>query len=68
MTALAPEAAYEKGGGVEDPRVVAIDGTYYLTYTAYDLHSAQLCLATSKDLIHWDRQGVIQNGHADKFF
>ncbi len=56
---LSPEADYEKGGGVEDPRVVQIDGTYYLTYTGYDLHSAQLCLATSSDLIHWQRRGVI---------
>ncbi len=56
---LSPEADYEKGGGVEDPRVVQIDGTYYLTYTGYNLHSAQLCLATSTDLIHWDRKGVI---------
>jgi beta-1,2-mannosidase len=56
---LSPEASYEKNGGVEDPRVVRINGTYYLTYTAYDLHSAQLCLATSKDLIHWQRRGVL---------
>jgi predicted GH43/DUF377 family glycosyl hydrolase len=56
---LSPETEYEKGGGLEDPRVVLIDGTYYLTYTGYDLHSAQLCLATSKDLLHWERKGVI---------
>jgi predicted GH43/DUF377 family glycosyl hydrolase len=56
---LSPEAAYEKNGGVEDPRLVEIDGTYYLTYTGYDLHAAQLCLATSHDLIHWERKGVI---------
>jgi predicted GH43/DUF377 family glycosyl hydrolase len=56
---LSPEAAYEKNGGVEDPRVVQIRGTYYLTYTGYNLHDAQLCLATSQDLIHWDRKGVI---------
>lgn len=56
---LSPEAPYEKNGGVEDPRVVAIDGLFYLTYTGYDTHSAQLCLATSKDLIHWERHGVI---------
>lgn len=56
---LSPDADYEKGGGVEDPRVVQIRGTYYLTYTGYDLHSAQLCLATSNDLIHWARKGVI---------
>ncbi len=56
---LAPEAPYEKNGGVEDPRVVEIHGLYYLTYTGYDTHAAQLCLATSKDLIHWERKGVI---------
>src|SRR5579884_1433256 len=56
---LSPETDYEKGGGVEDPRVAEIEGTYYLTYTGYDLHSAQLCLATSNDLIHWIRKGVI---------
>lgn len=56
---LSPETEYEKGGGLEDPRVTEIDGTYYLTYTGYNLHDAQLCLATSRDLIHWDRQGVI---------
>lgn len=56
---LSPEADYERNGGVEDPRLVQIDGTYYLTYTGYDTHSAQLCLATSNDLIHWERKGVI---------
>ena len=56
---LAPEADYEKQGGVEDPRLVKIGGTFYLTYTGYDGHSAQLCLATSEDLIHWQRRGVI---------
>lgn len=56
---LEPEAPYEKGGGVEDPRLVQIDGTYYLTYTGYNGKDAQLCLATSKDLIHWQRKGVI---------
>src|SRR5690242_5643222 len=38
---LSPEAEYEANGGVEDPRVIEINGTYYLTYTGYDLHSAQ---------------------------
>jgi predicted GH43/DUF377 family glycosyl hydrolase len=58
---LSPVAEYERGGGVEDPRLVQIDGTYYLTYTAYNGKDAQLALATSKshDLRHWQRQGVI---------
>jgi predicted GH43/DUF377 family glycosyl hydrolase len=57
--ALSPEAEYERGGGVEDPRLVHIDGTYYLTYTAYNGKDAQLALATSRDLRQWDRKGVI---------
>jgi predicted GH43/DUF377 family glycosyl hydrolase len=56
---LSPEAPYEKDGGVEDPRVLEIGGTYYLTYTGYNRRDAQLCLATSSDLIHWERKGVI---------
>jgi predicted GH43/DUF377 family glycosyl hydrolase len=56
---LSPEAEYEKDGGVEDPRLIKIDDTYYLTYTGYNKKDAQLCLATSKDLVQWDRKGVI---------
>jgi predicted GH43/DUF377 family glycosyl hydrolase len=56
---FSPEAAYEKDGGVEDPRLVKFGETYYLTYTGYNRKDAQLCLATSKDLLHWQRRGVI---------
>lgn len=56
---LSPETEYEKDGGVEDPRLVKIDDTYYLTYTGYNKTDAQLCLATSKDLNKWTRIGVI---------
>jgi predicted GH43/DUF377 family glycosyl hydrolase len=57
--ALEPAAPYERGGGVEDPRVLRIGAIYYMTYTGYNRHDAQLCLATSPDLRHWRRQGVI---------
>ncbi|HEY4762285.1 MAG TPA: glycoside hydrolase family 130 protein [Candidatus Sulfotelmatobacter sp.] len=56
---LSPAEKYEKDGGVEDPRLVQFGNTYYLTYTGYNKKDAQLCLATSKDLIHWERKGVI---------
>ena len=56
---LSPEADYEKDGGVEDPRLQKIGDTYYLTYTGYNKKDAQLCLAASRDLIHWERKGVI---------
>ena len=72
---LASEAPYEKGGGVEDPRLQKIGDTYYLTYTGYnnvdgaapDKKDAQLCLATSTDLIHWRRQGVIIPSYRGKW-
>src|SRR5882724_1162872 len=66
---LAPEADYEKDGGVEDPRLQRFGDTYYLTYTGYNKKDAQLCLATSLDLIHWERKGVIlraYNGNWNK--
>ena len=56
---FSPEKDYEKVGGVEDPRLVQFGDTYYLTYTGYNKKDAQLCLATSKDLVHWERRGVI---------
>lgn len=56
---LSPETDYEKDGGVEDPRLVQFDDTYYLTYTGYNKKDAQLCLAISRDLLHWERKGVI---------
>src|SRR5207249_9636104 len=30
------EMPYEKGGGVEDPRLVKFGNTFYLTYTGYN--------------------------------
>src|ERR1700680_2990032 len=56
---LSPTEDYEKDGGVEDPRLVQFGDAYYLTSTGYNKKDAQLCLATSTDLIHWDRKGVI---------
>jgi len=49
---------YEKHG-VEDPRIVKIEDTYYITYTAYDGINAMGALATSKDLIHFEKHGII---------
>ena len=56
---LSPTEKYEFWGGCEDPRVVKIEDTYYLTYTAYNGWRAKLALATSTDLIHWEKHGVI---------
>jgi predicted GH43/DUF377 family glycosyl hydrolase len=50
---------YELPGGCEDPRVVLVRGTYYMTYTGYDGTSARLCLATSRDLLSWTKHGPL---------
>jgi beta-1,2-mannobiose phosphorylase / 1,2-beta-oligomannan phosphorylase len=55
---IVPEFEYESRG-MEDPRVVKIDEIYYLSYTAYDGINALGALATSSDLIHWEKKGII---------
>lgn len=58
--ALRPEAQYELGGGVEDPRLHKIGNRNYLTYTAYNgTDTAQLALAESEYYGSWKRCGVI---------
>lgn len=55
---LVPEAPYESQG-IEDPRIVKIDDTFFLTYTAYDGQHALGALATSRDLRSFERHGII---------
>lgn len=50
---------YEWEGGCEDPRVVETeDGRYFMTYTSYDGDKARLCVASSADLLHWQKHGL----------
>ncbi len=55
---LSPEHEYEKQG-MEDPRIVKIDGLYYMTYVAFDGKNALGALATSTDLLTFERKGII---------
>ncbi len=54
-----PSEDYELPGGCEDPRVVEAEGRYWLTYTGYDGKHARLCLASSADLVQWEKHGVL---------
>ena len=56
---VVPEYSWEIPGGCEDPRIVRVNDTYYMTYTAYDGKTARLALARSKDLIHWEKLGIV---------
>lgn len=51
--------------GVEDPRIVQIDGRYFMTYTAFGGHHAgdwHIALSESEDLIHWDSHRILMRG------
>lgn len=49
---------YEWEGGCEDPRVAMTeDGTFVMMYTAWNRQVPRLCVATSKDLITWEKHG-----------
>jgi beta-1,2-mannosidase len=50
---------FEQPFGCEDPRVIEVGGTYYMTYTGYDGTSALLGLATSRDLVKWKKYGAL---------
>ena len=49
---------YEWEGGCEDPRVTMTeDGLYVMAYTSWNLKVARLCIATSHDLVKWEKHG-----------
>jgi predicted GH43/DUF377 family glycosyl hydrolase len=49
---------YEWEGGCEDPRIVEDEnGSYFMTYTAYDGHTARLMVASSGNLRNWTKHG-----------
>ncbi|MEP6630570.1 MAG: glycoside hydrolase family 130 protein [Lapillicoccus sp.] len=62
---ISPSEDYDRFG-VEDPRVTAVDGTYYLTYSGWDRRHSRLCLATSTDLRSWTKHGPVL-GEFDTF-
>ena len=64
---ITPEAPFHNRG-VEDGRCTMVDGTCYFFYTGYFHDEAkgenhvQICLATSKDFIHWELKGPLEGG------
>ena len=60
---------YEWEGGCEDPRIVqGDDGTFVLTYTAYDGDKARLMIASSTDLKKWTKHGhAFADAHNGKY-
>ncbi|MBN1503041.1 glycosidase [Candidatus Woesearchaeota archaeon] len=58
----------EEKGGCEDPRIIKIDNTFYLTFTAYNgmqpVTSATIntAFAVSNDLFNWEKKGILVKG------
>ena len=57
---IVPDESFDRFG-CEDPRLVKVGGTYYLTYVGNRgrYETVNICLATSNDLIHWKKHGPI---------
>jgi beta-1,2-mannobiose phosphorylase / 1,2-beta-oligomannan phosphorylase len=64
--ALEPTESYEQnpksGGGCEDARVTYLQplDLYVMAYTAYTLLGPRIALAISKDLLRWERLGLLR--------
>ena len=55
---LKPQYSYEKKG-IEDPRIVKINGTFYMTYVVHDGKNALIAYAYGTDLFKLKRGGII---------
>lgn len=55
---LVPKYGFEKKG-IEDPRIVLLEGIYYLFYVVYDGQNALIAYATSEDLVRFKKHGII---------
>jgi predicted GH43/DUF377 family glycosyl hydrolase len=52
----------QEARGPEDPRIVKIGDTFYMLYTGYGGRfegDYRICMATSKNLILWERKGIM---------
>ncbi len=52
--------------GCEDPRITAIDGIFYIFYTAYSRRGPRIAAASTKDFRSYTRYGVVGPDYDDK--
>jgi beta-1,2-mannobiose phosphorylase / 1,2-beta-oligomannan phosphorylase len=56
--------------GVEDPRITRLGDTFYMVYCGVQADpvttwKANLCLAVSQDLLHWEKRGILRGDPAN---
>ena len=60
---------YEFPGGCEDPRIVETEeGGYIMTYTQWNRDVAVLAIASSNDLVHWEKHGYAFEDSSKRFW
>jgi beta-1,2-mannobiose phosphorylase / 1,2-beta-oligomannan phosphorylase len=57
---IVPHQGADDYRGVEDPRITELDGTFYMTYTAYGANSYFPMIACSQNLITWEDIGPLE--------
>jgi len=62
---LAPVDTWEELG-CEDPRITALDGRFYIFYTAYSRRGPRVALASTTDFRSYERYGVVGPDYDDK--
>ncbi|MBP7462288.1 MAG: glycosidase [Candidatus Delongbacteria bacterium] len=56
----------EESQGVEDPRMICLDGNHYLFYVAYNGTITKTGIAVTRDFIHFEKLGFVQVPVFDK--
>ncbi len=62
---LEPSADWEEFG-CEDPRITHLDGTFYITYTAFSRRGTRIALASTRDFSNFRKFGLVGPGLNDK--
>ena len=58
---LAPLSdGFEEHWGIEDPRITRVGDEYFVVYVGYSTAGPLVCLAKTRDFLHWERSGVLQ--------
>ena len=62
---LSPVDTWEELG-CEDPRITALDGRFYVFYTAYSRRGPRIALASTTDFRTFERYGLVGPDYTDK--
>ena len=50
----------EECWGIEDARITRVGDEYFVVYVGYSAYGPLVCLAQTRDFVHWTRRGVLQ--------